>query len=112
MPERIQLSRRKGWRKPEGVITVSRGTEWGNPFRIGEHIDVPLQGVDPIEIDRALAVALFRRYVEDRGWQDQIRRELAGKNLACWCPLKDAEGTRVPCHADVLLEIANSEVAP
>ena len=27
--------------------------------------------------------------------------ELRGKNLACWCPLDQ------PCHADVLLEIAN-----
>ena len=27
--------------------------------------------------------------------------ELRGKNLACWCPLGS------PCHADVLLELAN-----
>ena len=26
---------------------------------------------------------------------------LVGKDLACWCPLDQ------PCHADVLLEIAN-----
>ena len=32
---------------------------------------------------------------------DTIRRELAGRDLACWCPLDQ------PCHADVLLEIAN-----
>ncbi len=32
---------------------------------------------------------------------DDIRREMAGKNLACWCKPGDA------CHADVLLEIAN-----
>ncbi len=30
------------------------------------------------------------------------RRDLRGKNLCCWCPL-DA-----PCHADVLLEVANA----
>jgi hypothetical protein len=29
--------------------------------------------------------------------------DLRGKNLACWCPL-DA-----PCHADVLLELANRD---
>ncbi len=34
----------------------------------------------------------------------EIRSELAGKNLACWCAL-DA-----PCHADVLLELANRPV--
>ena len=33
----------------------------------------------------------------------QIRAELAGKNLACFCA-PDA-----PCHADVLLEIANAK---
>ena len=37
----------------------------------------------------------------------EARAELAGKNLACWCPLTDAQGNRVPCHADVLLELAN-----
>jgi hypothetical protein len=30
-----------------------------------------------------------------------IVKELRGKNLACWCKLGE------PCHADVLLEIAN-----
>lgn len=32
---------------------------------------------------------------------DEIRTYLRGKDLACWCPLNQ------PCHADVLLEIAN-----
>jgi len=31
----------------------------------------------------------------------EIRTELAGKDLACWCQLGQ------PCHADVLLELAN-----
>jgi len=35
---------------------------------------------------------------------DLIRAELAGKDLACWCP------TWEPCHADVLLRIANSPI--
>ena len=45
----------------------------------------------------------------------EIRAELRGRNLACWCkaPVYDTEGTIVrpgdPCHADVLLEIANAE---
>jgi len=34
---------------------------------------------------------------------EDVRRELAGKDLACWCPLSE------PCHADVLLEIANGD---
>ncbi|MFY1595432.1 DUF4326 domain-containing protein [Micromonospora sp. WMMD737] len=32
---------------------------------------------------------------------EDIRRNLAGTNLACTCPLDQ------PCHADVLLELAN-----
>lgn len=35
----------------------------------------------------------------------EITAELRGKNLACWCALG---GT--PCHADVLLEIANRPI--
>jgi hypothetical protein len=52
------------------------------------------------------AVDLFR---QDIGWGtaavtvDQIRAELAGRDLACWCPLDQ------PCHAAVLLAIANEE---
>lgn len=41
MPQRIQLSRTKGWRKPEGAIVVSRPSRWGNPFKIGEPIVEP-----------------------------------------------------------------------
>ncbi len=41
---------------------------------------------------------------------EEIRRELAGKDLACWCPLP-APGKSDDCHAAVLLEVANPEVA-
>ncbi|MFG3340564.1 DUF4326 domain-containing protein [Glycomyces sp. NPDC048151] len=50
------------------------------------------------------AVDLFEQDIE---WgsaaftADQVRTELAGKDLACWCE-PDA-----PCHADVLLRVAN-----
>jgi len=58
---------------------------------------------DPIEflIDREMAIALFRAYIKSIGAEGQIRDELAGKDLACWCRLDQ------PCHADVLLAIAN-----
>lgn len=102
-PKRIQLRRTKGWRKPEGVVSVVRGTDWGNHYRIGDEIHIPRgSGHTVLTIDRDLAVALFRHWVNGMGWHEQIRRELGGKDLACWCAL-DA-----PCHADVLLEIANS----
>lgn len=54
--------------------------------------------------DRAHAVDLFRAYIdyEDIDWaREHIRRELAGKDLVCWCDPFD------PCHVDVLLKIAN-----
>ncbi len=35
--------------------------------------------------------------------EERIRAYLRGKNLACWCKLDQ------PCHADVLLELANDE---
>ncbi len=102
-PRRIQRKRTKGWRMPPETVCVTRGTKWGNIFRVGQ-IGVP---------DASTAVALYRREILTRGgsWQD-LRfdlPELRGKNLACWCPLVDKDGNRVPCHADVLLRLANKE---
>lgn len=119
MPERIQLSRQRGWRKPEGAIVVARPTKWGNPFR---WTDYPHQHVDSNSDLWPITNARRRRFAVDdfesairygdgvAGYPsiEEIRAELAGRDLACWCPLVDAEGNRVPCHADVLLAIANS----
>jgi hypothetical protein len=91
-PSRVRLSRRRGWRKPAGTVVVARPTRWGNPYAIGA------------ERSRAEAVELYRRdlLVGDlRVTVADVRRELAGRDLACWCPLDE------PCHADVLLEVAN-----
>lgn len=92
-PRRIQLSRKKGWRKPEGAIVVARPTRWGNPFRV--------EGT----ATRASVVALFELHaIGVYPWTKQrLRHELGGRDLACWCPLDQ------PCHADVLLRLANSE---
>lgn len=38
---------------------------------------------------------------------EDAHTELRGHDLMCWCPLFDKDGNRVPCHADVLLELAN-----
>jgi hypothetical protein len=90
VPNRIQLSRRKGWRKPPGAVVVARPSRWGNPYRVADH-------------GRAEAVARYRRYLADHPeLAEAARRELAGKDLACWCKPGDL------CHADVLLEVANS----
>jgi hypothetical protein len=89
MPNRIQLSRRKGWRKPPGTVVVARPHRWGNPYRVG------LEASDAAE-----AVALYREHLlRHPRLVELAARELAGKDLACWCPPDQ------PCHADVLLEI-------
>jgi hypothetical protein len=91
-PQRVQLKRTKGWRMPPDTVKVDRTTEWGNPFRPGEN------GV----VDAADAVVRFRNALAcDRARRRRIREVLRGKNLACWCK------PEAPCHADVLLEIAN-----
>lgn len=106
MPERIQLSRARGWRLPENTVKVDRTTIWGNPFHTHG---------DGRRMENGLAVSLFRSMIEKTGgWMANVRggqisvdradvvRELRGKNLACWC--KPGE----QCHADVLLELANA----
>lgn len=109
-PERIQLSRKKGWRKPENTVVVARPTKWGNPYKWSELLD---DGHSP-DMARQVSVEQFEDSLAMGDHPDypdgaMIRAELAGKNLACWCPLVDADGIPVPCHADVLLEIANGE---
>lgn len=106
MPERIQLRRTKGWRMPPNTVKVDRSTVWGNPWPIGK--SGPLGRTAP---DAEGAVGFFREMFDDPEMKratnycdrdrERVRAFLRGKNLACWC----APGS--PCHADVLLEIAN-----
>lgn len=99
MPDRIRLRRAKGWRKPEGTITVARPSAWGNPFKLGEAVEV---GSERVTLDRDLMIALYRRWLlEHPELVERAREELAGHDLACWCALDEA------CHADVLLRVAN-----
>ena len=116
-PRRIQLRRAKGWRKPDNTVVVARPTKWGNPF-VAHH---PGSAVEK-PMTPTMAVAAFRSLLEKNhgGWFPtplpwpkgkipsqfttvaDVQSELRGKNLACWCPLDQ------PCHADVLLELANA----
>jgi hypothetical protein len=74
---------------------VTRPTKWGNPH--------------PLSLGREEAV---RRYREDllagrlAITVEDVERELRGRDLACYCPLGE------PCHADVLLELANRQRRP
>ncbi|SFT52996.1 protein of unknown function [Geodermatophilus amargosae] len=119
-PRRVQLSRARGWRKPPGTVVVARPSRWGNPFRVGETYMWPAgedgtgwplpthrepgdheDGVRVVRCpDRATAVEWYRRWA-DSAHAEQARQLLAGRDLACWCPVDE------PCHADVLLELAN-----
>ncbi len=116
-PRRVQQRRTAGWRKPDNTVSVARPSKWGNPVRV-----VPVRARGPFCLEREgvgfvaqhTDLASARRSAVDR-FRDllakqpalvrvtvrEIRAELAGKNLMCFCPLDH------PCHADVLLEIAN-----
>lgn len=116
-PQRIRRSRRKGYRLPGDAIYVGRPTLWGNPFVVGSWThgghgsharcvilhrawlagrigDLTLErmGFCPAQIE-----ALLRK-------RERILarlHELAGHDLACWCPL-----TSEWCHADTYLVMA------
>ena len=94
-PMRIQYVRGRRMRSPNGLkcAYVGKPTPFGNPYKAG-------QGNT---LTRAEAVDAFRKLILARPHLiTQVRAKLRGKNLACWCPC-DGE----PCHADVLLAIAN-----
>jgi hypothetical protein len=93
MPQRIQLSRARGWRKPAEAVVVARPSRWGNPFPVGDGVPT-----------RARAVELYEEHLAARPeLVARARAELRGKDLACWCPPGG------PCHADALLRVANTE---
>lgn len=117
-PVRIQLRRTKGWKMPANTVSAARPGKWGNPFTMAKAIDA---GYATEETAQAFVVECFRDWnspvTADRWWMgpesDARRRpfvedigQLRGKNLACWC----RPGS--PCHADVLLELANTPSAP
>lgn len=127
-PKRIQRKRTKGWRMPEGALYVGRPTRWGNPFAVmngdrqgwlvwddRDHlgwVDYETSGgfiaAFPTKREAiASAVATYSAWLKAtrrrEGERDPLEHiaDLAGRNLACWCPLDQ------PCHADVLLAISN-----
>lgn len=118
-PVRIQRQRTAGWRMPADAVYVGRPTAWGNPFPVATSGGELFPRDDSVRMFRELVTTgeTWFEYGEDRHrfarglgvnrrvpTVDDIRRELAGRDLVCWCPL------HLPCHADVLLEIANAPV--
>jgi hypothetical protein len=90
---------------PPNTVCVNRPTRWGNPYTIGGPIyRFGLETGETVR-DAAHAVALYRALTTSQPvLADAARRLLAGKNLACWCPPDQ------PCHADVLLTLANPDL--
>lgn len=136
-PVRIQRRRVKGWRMPGNTVSVTRPGPFGNPFDLSSADHCWTALAHGFRADRSgrleASVWLFRQwilhgkavetkgngiYIETEGKSEpiavspriaapappsieRIKAELRGRNLACWCPPGQ------PCHADVLLEIAN-----
>lgn len=118
-PIRVQLRRTKEWRMPDNTVKVDRSSGFGNPFRVTKVTPLdnkPIKKPWWMEAtggdgrvwmfetkQEALeaAVYAFRTTMTDT-FKARVVLGLKGKNLACWC------ASDAPCHADVLLEIANA----
>lgn len=100
-PRRIQRKRTRGWKMPPNTVYVGRPTKWGNPLDVNLVVGRTL--ADVMQFYREYITEAIRNY--NPSCTQQYRglniKELRGKDLACWCPLDR------PCHADVLLELAN-----
>lgn len=99
---RVQRKRTLGWKNPPNTKYVGRGTKFGNPFKVGEKFTQP-DGSEII-LDHQQAVNLYEQSIQFYGSPVSIAeiKALRGFNLSCWC------ASNQKCHADVLLEIANS----
>lgn len=81
---------------PADAIYVGRPTKWGNPYKVGDKFTL-------LESDRETCISRYRLYLLFNIRLMQDLHELRDKDLVCWC-------APLPCHADVLLELANREV--
>lgn len=131
-PKRIQRRRTKGWKMPENCVCVTRPGKFGNPYwhiakfhgpeKAVEAFRMTATGVWNPTIMNQYPISYYDDHCE---WLksivmhplDFITCELCGKDLACWCalcenhkdglPLGEKCSDCAPCHADVLLELAN-----
>lgn len=113
VPRRIWLRRCRGWRKPANTVVVSRPSKWGNPYHVtreaqrdyAKHPEEQMaDAYSGVSTTPEAAVNFYRQFLKTTAGRRICRaakQELRGKNLACWCRPGQ------PCHADVLLEIAN-----
>jgi len=132
-PRRVQRTRprKKGEPGvPPGARYVGRGTPYGNPFAVRWN-GTRWQIIDTGDRSRSLreepqtfaradkhyarvaATRLFELHTGPMGLYEYspedlaaLRAELAGKDLACWCPLPEP-GEPDYCHAAHQLRLAN-----
>lgn len=75
---------------PANAVYVGRPTKWGNPFIIGR------------DGTREEVIAKYADWLDGMMYNGLLDLdELQGKDLVCWC-------APLPCHADILLEMANA----
>lgn len=109
-PKRYQRRRTLGSKMPESAVYVGRPTKWGNPYRVepdATQIVTHPNGSWWTCFNGAAAFAVGQFRVDLVTGElpgitvADVVRELQGRDLVCWCRLDQ------PCHADVLLEVAN-----
>ena len=75
---------------PKDAVYVGRPTIYGNPFRVGR------------DGTREEVIELYRQHLENSPQLvAQIRQGCRGRDVSCWC-------APLPCHGDVILEVANA----
>lgn len=85
----VKVLNRKYDGVPDGAVYVGRPTKWGNPFVMGR------------DGNRAAVIVKYVDYLMTKpDLIEAARKELAGKDLVCWCAPQ-------ACHAEVLAMIAN-----
>jgi hypothetical protein len=70
-------------------VYIGRPSKWGHPYTITK------------TFGRPQAIEAYRKYLKAHpDLVEDVKKELKGKNLVCFC-------APLPCHGDILLRIAN-----
>ena len=99
MPKTTVINLKDTERPSTGYAYVGRPSKWGNPFVVG--VDGSSR---EIVIQKYHQWLMGHRRAPDGRRPPSIRAiqlQLQGKTLGCWC-------APLPCHGDVLAEIADS----
>ncbi|MCJ7624981.1 MAG: DUF4326 domain-containing protein [Anaerolineaceae bacterium] len=74
--------------KDDYDIYIGRPSKWGNPFEIGK------------DGTRDEVIQKYKVWIKEQPLLLNNLGELKGKRIACWC-------APLPCHGDVLAEMAD-----